>query len=60
MLREAADHKGQDEWLITLSMEGQNAMQVLTGHMGRDFKTFAVHKETGEVLSMKIRQLAGI
>ena len=57
---ETGDHKGQDVWLITLSMEGQNAMQILADRMGRDFKTFAVHKETGEVLSMKIRQLAGM
>jgi hypothetical protein len=54
---EAGDYKGQDVWLITLSMDDQSAMSVL---MGRDFKTFAVNKETGEVLSMKIRQLAGI
>ena len=57
---EAGDYKGQDVWLVTLSMEGQNAMQILTGRMGRDFKTFTVHKETGEVLAMKIRELAGI
>jgi hypothetical protein len=57
---EAGDYKGQDVWLITLSMEGQSAMQILTGRLGRDFKQFAVNKDTGEVLSMKIRQLAGI
>jgi hypothetical protein len=57
---EAGDYKGQDVWLITLSMEGQNAMQILTGRLGRDFKQFAVNKDTGEVLSMKIRQLAAI
>ena len=57
---EAADYKGQDVWLITLSMEGQNALRILAGPIGRDFKTFAVHEDTGEVLSMKIRQLVGI
>jgi hypothetical protein len=56
---ETGDHKGQDVWLITLSMVGPNALQFLAGRMGRDFKTFTVHKETGEVLAMKIRELAG-
>jgi hypothetical protein len=59
-LEEVEAGEGQDVWLITLSMDDQSAMSVLTGRMGRDFKTFAVNKETGEVLSMKIRQLAGI
>jgi hypothetical protein len=57
---ETGDHKGQGVWIITLSMEGQKAIQILADRMGRDFKTFAVHMETGEVLSMKIRQLAGM
>jgi len=55
---EAGDHKGQDVWLITLSMGGQG-LGFLAPSVSRDFKTFAVQKETGEVLSMKIRQLAG-
>ena len=56
---EAGDYKGQDVWLITLSMGGQG-LAFLAPSASRDFKTFAVHKETGEVLSMKIRQLAGV
>jgi hypothetical protein len=55
---ETGDHKGQPVWLITLSMQSQYVLQVLAGG-GRDFKTFAVDKQTGEVLAMKIRQLAG-
>jgi hypothetical protein len=56
---EAGDYKGQDVWLITLSMQGQG-LGFLAGSMNGDFKTFAVQKQTGEVLSMKIRQLAGV
>jgi hypothetical protein len=47
---------GKDVWLITFSME---AVTNLVGLMGRDYKTFTVDGETGEVLSMRIRQLAG-
>ncbi|MGD0301743.1 MAG: hypothetical protein ABSE86_32095 [Bryobacteraceae bacterium] len=53
---EAGDYKGQDVWLITLRMQGRG-LGFLAGSMNRDFKTFAVHKETGEVLAMKIREL---
>jgi hypothetical protein len=55
---EAGDYKGQDVWLITLSMGGQGL--AFLAPSASDFKTFAVHKETGEVLSMKIRPLAGV
>jgi hypothetical protein len=57
---ETGDHKGEELWLITLSMGERNALQMLGPGMGRDFKTFFVHKQTGEVLAMKIRQLAGV
>jgi hypothetical protein len=56
---ETGDHKGEEVWLITLSMQGQHALQMFGPGLARDFKTFAVHKQTGEVLAMKIRQLAG-
>jgi len=51
---------GDDVWLITLSM-----LRPTSGTVGalwpgtRDYKTFTVHKKTGEVLAMKIRELAG-
>lgn len=41
---------GKEVWLITLSMDAA---------FRRDYKTFTVDGETGEVLSMKIRELAG-
>lgn len=57
---EMGEHKGEEVWLITLSMPIPTAIsEVLGGRRSRDFKTFTVHKETGEVLSMKIRELAG-
>jgi hypothetical protein len=52
-------------WLITLSMPSplhplQSAvLQMMDAVRRRDYKTFTVDAETGEVLSMKIRQLAG-
>lgn len=48
---------GQDVWLVTLSMPRVSAFGPLLS--GRDFKTFIVHGETGGVLSMKIREVAG-
>ena len=44
----------QDVWFITLSMPTDNPLRFAT----RDYKTFAVSKQTGEVLSMKIREVA--
>ena len=57
---EIGEHKGQSVWLITLSMAlPQTAIaDVLAGRAPREFKTFTIHKETGEVLAMKIRELA--
>jgi hypothetical protein len=52
---------GQPVWLITLS-HGRNlspAVSQLLGADGdREYKVFTVTKDTGEVLSMKIRLLA--
>ena len=44
-----------DVWLITLSVPGRAGLSVL----GRDYKRFVVRGDTGEVVSMKIRELAG-
>jgi hypothetical protein len=53
---------GDDVWLITLSMPRESftlgALESL--RKPRDFKTFTVHGTSGEVLSMKIRELAGV
>ena len=45
---------GKDSWLITLSMINSSRF---SGDR-RDYKVFAVLKSNGEVLSMKIRELA--
>lgn len=42
-------------WLITLSVPRPPAL----GPLQRDYKTFTVDRETGEVLAMKIREIAG-
>ena len=47
---------GQEVWLITLSMPRVSAFgQSLSA---REFKTFTLDGETGQVLSMKIREVA--
>jgi hypothetical protein len=43
-----------DVWLITLSAPGRAGIAVLR----RDYKKFIVRGDTGEVVSMKIRELA--
>jgi hypothetical protein len=56
-----ADHlDGQPVWQITLSMlEPQSTLaSVLASPAPREYKTFSVSRETGEVLKMKIRPLA--
>ena len=58
ILLEEVEHSQEgpnDVWLITLSVPGRTGLGVL----GRDYKRFAVRADTGEVLSMKIRELAG-
>jgi hypothetical protein len=51
----------QDAWLITLSMINpldRSTRLAIIPHAPRDYKIFAVLKGTGEVTSMKIRELA--
>ncbi len=54
----------RDVWQITLSMLRPNPfgnnVAVTNPYLPRDYKTFFVDRETGEVLSMKIRELAGV
>lgn len=45
-------------WLITLSLPDPDYPQSFGGH--RQYKTFTIDGETGEVLAMKIRQLNGV
>jgi hypothetical protein len=49
---------GNAVWLITLSLPDPDLPLKLSGH--RQYKTFTVDGQTGEVLAMKIRQLNGV
>jgi len=69
---ESVDNNGASVWLITLSMINQepsltqdaslaaalNATYEALQRRRRDYKTFTVRKETGEVTAMKIREFA--
>jgi len=57
---ESSQIDGVDVWLITLSMIRPNRLGISGFNTGsRDYKTFTVRKDTGEVIAMKIRELAG-
>ncbi len=56
--------EGTEAWLITLSSEfppnpmripGLGRRPLIGAELDRDYKVFAVSKDTGEVLSMKMR-----
>lgn len=50
---------GKDVWLITLSVANPVKFSALNLSLdSRDYKIFAVLKSSGEVTSMKIRELA--
>lgn len=57
---ESATEGGMDVWRVTLSMFDGNPLNALTLAFNprREYKTFAVVKATGEVLSMKIREMS--
>jgi hypothetical protein len=56
---ESTSVNGQDAWLITLSMTNAvRTMGVTTLFGPRDYKIFTVMKKNGEVVSMRIRELA--
>ena len=56
---ESATEGGVDVWRITLSMPETNPMNVLAAFSARrDYKTFTVVKASGEVTSMKIREMS--
>lgn len=54
-LEEVEYTKRPPRWLITLSMPSSSPL----GLLAREYKMFTVDAETGEVLSMKIRELTG-
>lgn len=50
---------GNGPWSITLSMpRPPSGMELFAGKNAREYKTFLVNADTGEVLSMKIREFA--
>jgi|SRR5208283_432259 len=61
---ESSTVKGRPVWLITLSSARAPVTRldeyasILGADAGREYKVFTVDKNTGEVLSMKIRLLA--
>jgi hypothetical protein len=56
---ESARESGMEVWRITLSMPDSNPMNALTMFSTRrEYKTFTVVKGTGEVTSMKIREMS--
>lgn len=62
---ESVDNHGASVWLITLSMlppvpaESVFSVPMALQRRLRDYKTFTVLKDTGEVTAMKIREFAG-
>jgi hypothetical protein len=59
---ETAEVNGADVWLITVSMVRPSPINnalAFSFRGARDYKTMTVRKDTGEVLSMKIREIAG-
>lgn len=44
-------------WLITLGYDSPSVLSAFGGKGSRDFKFFKVDRETGEVVSMKIREV---
>ena len=54
---ESGAEDGVDAWRVTLSMQANlDPYDALSGR--RDYKTFTVVKSTGEVLSMRIREVS--
>jgi hypothetical protein len=51
---------GADVWLITLSAPGWSEVPFPVEPPRRQYKVFTVDGETGEVLAMRIRELAAI
>ncbi len=54
---EVATVDGSDLWVITLSRPQINAFEFPSQR--REYKTFTVDGQSGKVLSMKIREVAG-
>lgn len=46
----------EDHWLVTLSYV-ENPLAALMGEPKRSYKIFKISRETGQVVSMKIREI---
>lgn len=61
---ERGTYKDREVWYVTLSMPRTNRnpyLMLSTDSVSkRDYKTFTVDSETGDVLSMKIRDFVGV
>ena len=59
---ESDTQNGRDAWRITLSMlDSSHPLAKLAAlNPRREYKTFIVLKDTGEVIAMKIREMSGI
>lgn len=55
---ESASEGGLDVWRITLSMPESDLGKLGFMNPRREYKMFSVVKDTGEVLSMRIRELS--
>jgi hypothetical protein len=56
---ESAREGGKEVWRITLSMPDSNPLNALpVFNTRREYKTFTVVKSTGEVTSMRIREIS--
>jgi len=56
---ESATEGGTEVWRLTLSMPDRDPMNVLSAFSPRrEYKTLTVVKSTGEVTSMKIREMS--
>jgi hypothetical protein len=57
---ESVDEGGAEAWRITLSMPDSNPMMTALAAFGArsEYKAFTVVKNTGEVTSMKIREMS--
>jgi transcriptional antiterminator Rof (Rho-off) len=56
---ESATEGGTEVWRLTLSMPDSNPLNALAVFSTRrEYKTFTVVKSTGEVTSMKIREMS--
>jgi hypothetical protein len=58
LVEEVERPEDRGNWVITLSLPVPLSLQVFGRKEDKEYKTFVVDAETGEVKSMKIRQLA--